>query len=258
MPIDLLYVVLSACVGLIVGLTGVGGGSLMTPALVLLFNIHPATAVGTDLLYAAMTKSAGTLVHALRSNVAWRVVGLLSAGSVPAAIATLVALSRLGPHNGLTAKTITIVLGFALLLTSLLLVFRRWLLDLRSRRSALSAPREVLLTILTGAVIGFLVSTSSVGAGAIGVTALLLLYPTYSTVRIVGTDIAHAVPLTLMAGAGHWLTGSVDMAMLLSLLVGSIPGIVVGSYLAPRAGERSLRYILALALMVAGGRLAAS
>ncbi|MBI2736295.1 MAG: sulfite exporter TauE/SafE family protein [Rhodospirillales bacterium] len=175
MPIDLLYVVLSACVGLIVGLTGVGGGSLMTPALVLLFNIHPATAVGTDLLYAAMTKSAGTLVHALRSNVAWRVVGLLSAGSVPAAIATLVALSRLGPHNGLTAKTITIVLGFALLLTSLLLVFRRWLL-----------------------------------------------------------------------------------AMLLSLLVGSIPGIVVGSYLAPRAGERSLRYILALALMVAGGRLAAS
>lgn len=229
MPIDLLYVVLGGCVGLIVGLTGVGGGSLMTPALVLLFNIHPGTAVGTDLLYAAMTKSAGTLVHALRSNVAWRVVGLLSAGSVPAAIATLVALSRLGPHNGLTAKTITIVLGFAL-----------------------------LLTILTGAVIGFLVSTSSVGAGAIGVTALLLLYPTYSTVRIVGTDIAHAVPLTLMAGAGHWLTGSVDMAMLLSLLVGSIPGIVVGSHLAPRAGERSLRYILALALMVAGGRLAAS
>jgi uncharacterized membrane protein YfcA len=203
----------------------------MTPALVLLFGIHPATAVGTDLLYAATTKSAGSFVHALRMNVAWRVVALLSVGSVPAAIATLIVLSRLEAQSGLTAKAITIVLGFALLLTSVLLIFRPWLLNLRRPRPTSDARRHILLTILFGAVIGVLVSVSSVGAGAIGVTALLLLYPTYSTARIVGTDIAHAVPLTLVAGMGHWLTGSVDTSMPLSLLMGSIPGIVLGSYL---------------------------
>ena len=174
----------------------------MTPALVLLFGIHPATAVGTDLLYAAMTKSAGSIVHALRRNVDWHVVALLAAGSVPAAIATLIVLSRLGPQSGLTAKAITTVLGFALMLTSALLVFRRWLLHFRRLRSMPNARRDRALTILTGAVIGLLVSVSSVGAGAIGVTALLLLYPTYSTARVVGTDIAHAVPLTLVTGAG--------------------------------------------------------
>jgi len=255
MSFDLLYISLGGCVGFIVGLTGVGGGSLMTPALVLLFGVHPATAVGTDLLYAATTKSVGSFVHALRRNVAWRVVALLSVGSVPAAIATLVVLSRLGAQSGLTAKAITIVLGFALLLTSVLLIFRRWLLNLRRLRPTSGARRDILLTILFGAVIGLLVSVSSVGAGAIGVTALLLLYPTYSTARIVGTDIAHAVPLTLVAGAGHWLTGSVDTSMLLSLLMGSIPGIVLGSYLAPRIPEQGLRYTLAVVLMVVGGRL---
>jgi uncharacterized membrane protein YfcA len=258
MLFDIPYIILGACVGFIVGLTGVGGGALMTPALVLLFGIHPATAVGTDLLYAAITKSAGSVVHALRRNVAWHVVGLLAAGSVPAAIATLVVLSRLGPQSGLTAKAITTVLGFALLLTSVLLIFRRWLLHFRHLRSMPNARREMVLTILTGAVIGLLVSISSVGAGAIGVTALLLLYPTYSTARIVGTDIAHAVPLTLVAGAGHWLTGSVDAPMLLSLLMGSIPGIVLGSYLTPRVPEQGLRYILAIVLMVVGIRLISS
>jgi uncharacterized protein len=258
MLFDIPYIILGACVGFIVGLTGVGGGALMTPALVLLFGIHPATAVGTDLLYAAMTKSAGSVVHALRRNVAWHVVALLAVGSVPAAIATLVVLSRLGPQSGLTAKAITTVLGFALLLTSVLLIFRRWLLHFRHLRSMPNARRDIVLTILTGAVIGLLVSVSSVGAGAIGVTALLLLYPTYSTARIVGTDIAHAVPLTLVGGAGHWLTGSVNAPMLLSLLMGSIPGIVLGSYLTPRVPEQSLRYILAIVLMVVGIRLISS
>jgi uncharacterized membrane protein YfcA len=258
MTFDFLYVSLGACVGVVVGLTGVGGGSLLTPALVLLFGIHPATAVGTDLLYAATTKSAGSLVHALKKNVAWRVVALLAMGSVPTAIATLVVLSRLGPQSGLTAKAITIVLGFALLLTSVLLIFRQWLLRFRRLGPVPNARRDVLLTILTGALIGLLVTVSSVGAGAIGVTALLLLYPTYSTVRIVGTDIAHAVPLTLVAGTGHWLTGSVDASMLLSLLMGSIPGIVVGSNLAPHIPERSLRYILAAVLLVVGVRLVVS
>lgn len=258
MSFDFLYMCLGACVGVVVGLTGVGGGSLMTPALVLLFGIHPATAVGTDLLYAATTKSAGSLVHALKKNVAWRVVALLALGSVPAAIATLFVLAHLGSQSGLTAKAITIVLGFTLLLTSVLLVFRRWLLGLRRLRPTPSARRNALLTILTGAMIGLLVSISSVGAGAIGVTALLLLYPTYSTVRIVGTDIAHAVPLTLVAGTGHWLTGSVDTSMLLSLLMGSIPGIVLGSYLAPRIPEQGLRYALAVVLMIVGARLVVS
>jgi uncharacterized membrane protein YfcA len=174
MSFDLPYISLGGCVGFIVGLTGVGGGSLMTPALVLLFGIHPATAVGTDLLYAATTKGAGSFVHALRRNVAWRVVALLSVGSVPAAIATLVVLLRLGAKSGLTAKAITIVLGFALLLTSVLLIFRPWLLNLRRLRPTSDARRHILLTILFGAVIGVLVSVSSVGAGAIGVTALLL------------------------------------------------------------------------------------
>lgn len=255
MPLDFLYICLGAGVGVVVGLTGVGGGSLMTPALVLLFGIHPVTAVGTDLLYAATTKSAGSIVHALRKNVAWRVVALLSLGSVPVAVATLVVLARLGPHSGPMAKAVTMVLGGALLLTSLLLVFRRWLLRLRRPGPMPNTRRDVLLTVLTGAVIGLLVSVSSVGAGAIGVTALLLLYPAYSTVRIVGTDIAHAVPLTLVAGTGHWLTGSVDISMLLSLLTGSIPGIVLGSYLAPRVPETGLRLALAGVLMVVGVRL---
>jgi uncharacterized protein len=205
-----------------------------------------------------MTKSAGSIVHALRRNVDWHVVALLAAGSVPAAIATLIVLSRLGPQSGLTAKAITTVLGFALMFTSALLVFRRWLLHFRRLRSMPNARRDRALTILTGAVIGLLVSVSSVGAGAIGVTALLLLYPTYSAARIVGTDIAHAVPLTLVAGTGHWLTGSVDASMLLSLLMGSIPGIVLGSYLAPRIPEQGLRYLLAIVLMIVGIRLISS
>jgi hypothetical protein len=258
MSFDLLYVVLGASVGFIVGLTGVGGGSLMTPALVLLFGIHPATAVGTDLLYAAATKSVGSLIHGLRKNVAWRVVILLALGSVPTATATLVILSRLGPQSEATTKTITTVLGSALLLTSALLIFHRWVLKLRRLRSTPGLAREVLLTILTGAVIGLLVSISSVGAGAIGVTALLLLYPTYPIVRVVGTDIAHAVPLTLVAGMGHWLIGSVNGSTLFSLLLGSIPGIVLGSYLAPRFPEPSLRYILAIVLLVTGLRLVVS
>jgi uncharacterized membrane protein YfcA len=186
------------------------------------------------------------------------VVTLLAAGSVPAAIVTLIVLSRLGPQSGLTAKAITTVLGIALMLTSALLIFRRWLLHFRRLRSMPNARRDRALTILTGAVIGLLVSVSSVGAGAIGVTALLLLYPTYSVARIVGTDIAHAVPLTLVAGTGHWLTGSVDASMLLSLLMGSIPGIVLGSYLAPRIPEQGLRYLLAIVLMIVGIRLISS
>lgn len=255
MTLDPVYIVLGACVGFVVGLTGVGGGSLMTPALVLLFGIHPATAVGTDLLYAATTKSFGSLVHGLRRNVAWRVVGLLALGSVPAAALTLLGLSQLGPRSGLMTKTITCALGITLLITALSLVFRRMLMAMRRITPERSADRNAVLTLLTGIVIGILVSISSVGAGAIGVSALLLLYPSYSASRIVGTDIAHAVPLTLVAGLGHWMTGSVDLSMLASLTSGSVPAIILGSYIAPRLPEVGLRYLLALVLAVAGGKL---
>ena len=256
MSFEPLYTLSGAVVGMIVGLTGVGGGSLMTPILVLVFGVHPATAVGTDLLYAAATKATGSLVHGFNRNVAWNVVGWLAVGSVPAAAVTLFAISQLGVGGAASAGVISRILGFALLLTAALLLFRRWILSLRPPASAAENPRrDIALTILTGAVVGFLVSITSVGAGAIGVTALLLLYPSYPVLRIVGTDIVHAVPLTLVAGMGHWWIGSVDLSMLASLLIGSVPGILVGSYAAPYMPERGLRMLLAVVLVLAGLKL---
>jgi uncharacterized protein len=254
--IDWLYSVSGLGVGFLVGLTGVGGGSLMTPLLVLLFGIHPATAVGTDLLYAAVTKAGGTLAHGLQGSVDWRVTGRLAAGSLPATIATLLALHHYGVHEKGSSSVIQLVLGIALLITSISLIFRPRLAAFAARHAGeLDDSTATLLTILTGAVLGVLVSLTSVGAGAIGVTALLLLYPRLPTARIVGSDIAHAVPLTLVAGIGHWMLGSVDWAMLLSLLVGSLPGIAIGSYLSSRAPEKLLRNVLAATLVLVGGRL---
>ena len=253
--IDPLYTLSGAAVGLIVGLTGVGGGSLMTPLLVLLFGVHPATAVGTDLLYAAVTKGAGTFVHGSRNNVDWRVVRLLATGSLPASAATLLAMSASGANSADVTRLIGAALGVALLLTSLSMLFRPWLLKMRGERPPMPQRRLDWTTIAVGAILGLLVSASSVGAGALGVTALLMLYPTAPIVRIVGTDIAHAVPLTFVAGAGHWLIGSVDMWMLAALLIGSVPGIVVGSRLAPHVHERILRMLLAIVLMLVGLKL---
>ena len=257
MHIDPLYTVSGAVVGLIVGLTGVGGGSLMTPVLVMLFGVHPATAVGTDLLYAAITKGAGSVVHGLKNNVDWRVVARLGAGSVPASALTLFVMAHVGVQSAQVSKTIGCVLGAALLLTALSMLFRKRLLQLRQTRADMSEATLAAVTIAFGALLGLLVSISSVGAGAIGVTVLLLLYPTSPVVRIVGTDIAHAVPLTLVAGVGHWMIGSVDSAMLVSLLIGSIPGIVVGARLAPVVHERALRILLAVVLAFVGARLVA-
>ncbi|KVQ93033.1 sulfite exporter TauE/SafE family protein [Burkholderia ubonensis] len=254
--IDLLYSLSGLFVGILVGLTGVGGGSLMTPILVLLFGVHPATAVGTDLLYAAATKATGTLVHGLKGSVDWRITGRLAAGSVPASAVTLWILHTYGMHTPAAARLIQLVLGGALLLTSLALIFRPQLAALAARNPLTPSPARTLWsTVLTGAVLGVLVSMTSVGAGAIGVTVLLLLYPALATTRIVGSDIAHAVPLTLIAGMGHWLLGSVDWSMLLSLLIGSLPGIVIGSVLSTRAPERLLRNLLASTLVAVGLRL---
>ncbi len=254
--IDPLYPLSGFFVGMIVGLTGVGGGSLMTPILVLLFGIHPATAVGTDLLYAAATKSAGTLMHGISRTINWKVVGRLASGSIPATILTILLLRTFGLTSSKTSATISMFLGIALLLTSLSLIFRKQILKFAASNSGPENPvRTAVLTIATGAALGALVSVSSVGAGALGVTALLILYPKLPTVQIVGSDIAHAVPLTLIAGLGHWWLGSVDWMMLFSLLIGSLPGIIIGSRLAPRLPDGILRPILATVLAVVGLRL---
>ena len=253
--IDPLYTASGFGVGLLVGMTGVGGGSLMTPLLILLFGIHPATAVGTDLLFAASTKSAGAIVHSRSRNIEWRVVGWMMAGSLPAAAVTLLVLHEVGPAANAASRVITPVLAIATLITAVLLVFQQRILAYSGTRSAMPAQRLTALTVLVGGLLGVLVSVSSVGAGALGVPALTLLYPRLALPRLVGSDIAHAIPLTLLAGAGYWWMGSVDWALLRSLLSGSIPGIVVGSLLATRVPATILRYVLATVLAVASIKL---
>src|SRR5258708_17303343 len=244
--IEPLYSLSGFAVGLLVGMTGVGGGSLMTPLLILLFGIHPATAVGSDLLYAAATKTAGTVAHGLIGSISWRIVGRLAAGSVPMTAATLFALSKLDLSGAAASQLITVVLGVALFVTAGALIFRRQLVDAFGERLGRLDPRRTaVLTVATGAALGVLVSISSVGACAIGVSALVLLYPRLPTARIVGSDIAHAVPLTLLAGIGHWIMGSIDFLMLGSLLMGSLPGIFLGSYMSARLPDVALRLTLA-------------
>lgn len=259
LTIDPLYPLSGLLVGTVVGLTGVGGGSLMTPILVLLFGVHPVTAVGTDLLYAAATKSVGTLVHGLKRTVEWAVVGRLAAGSVPAAAVTLWMLAGVDRRSMSSAVTVTHLLGFALLLTAVCLVFKERLAALAARTSLSRDGDSAVVaatTVAFGAFVGILVTLSSVGAGALGVTVLLLLYPLLPTSRIVGSDIVHAVPLTLLAGLGYVAIGEVDWLMLGSLLLGSIPGIVLGSLLAPHVPERILRLSLATVLTAVGTKFA--
>ncbi len=253
--IDPLYVFSGVLVGTLVGFTGVGGGSLMTPLLILFFGIHPASAVGTDLLYAAATKTAGTAVHGWKKTVDWKVVGLLAAGSIPLTALTVFLLWYLGIDNKATQGLITKVLGVALFITAISLFMRERLMKLYEGRgggaaSVLVAP----LTVATGAILGVLVTISSVGAGAIGVTALVFLYPRMPAQRIVGSDIAHAVPLTLLAGGGHWMLGSIDWHILGSLLVGSIPAIVLASFLAPKVPEKAIRIALGCVLLAVCAR----
>lgn len=251
-----LYSLAGAAVGMLVGLTGVGGGSLMTPLLVLVFGFHPATAVGTDLLYASVTKAVGTLVHGYSGTVDWKIVRRLAIGSAPATLATLLLLAHAGTRMAGAEHVITTTLGVTLIATAIAMLFRRQLLERFDRAFGTMPERRVArCTVVLGAALGVLVSLSSVGAGALGMTALLLLYPRLATGRLVGSDIAHAVPLTLIAGVGHWAMGSVDFGLLLSLLVGSIPGIVVGSLISARVSDRVLRPILAGTLAVVGGKL---
>ncbi|AHJ65089.1 sulfite exporter TauE/SafE family protein [Granulibacter bethesdensis] len=254
--IDPAYALSGLGVGCLVGMTGVGGGSLMTPLLVLVLGVHPQTAIGTDLLFAAITKSVGTSVHGFSRNIDWAVVCRLASGSIPASALTLLWLHG---HGGLEPEISRImgrVLGGALLLTAGSLFFRPWLHRIAgARRKPLSPARVSSLTVLFGICLGVLVSLSSVGAGAIGVTVLIALYPELSMARIVGSDVAHAVPLTMIAGLGHWMLGSVNGILLLSLLAGSLPGVIVGSLLSPRMPADILRALLGSILTIVGLRL---
>ena len=253
---DWLYTLSGFAVGAIVGLTGVGGGSLMTPLLVLLFGIHPATAVGTDLLYAAITKSGGTIVHGRKGHIDWQIVGRLAAGSIPASAITILILSQLPKRSAEVTHLISVSLGIALLLTACAIIFRKRILEFALQHDDSFVQRHLgAVTVAVGAVLGVLVSISSVGAGAVGVTVLLLLYPRLPMASIVGSDIAHAVPLTLVAGIGHWALGDVDWALMGVLLMGSLPGIIVGSYSATRVPETVLRLTLASVLFVVAGKI---
>ncbi len=252
----LAYAVSGLLVGLLVGLTGVGGGSLMTPLLVLLFGFPPTTAVGTDLLFAAVTKSVGTTIYTAGKTVDWGIVLRLAAGSVPATIASLIAMGYAGAASHIITSLTSVVLGISLLLSAISLLFKQHILQFITRRyPGFGTTSSTRLTILTGAVLGVLVCLSSVGAGALGTIALIILYPSLPMVRIVGSDIAHAVPLTLLAGAGHWLLGTIDFPLLGALLIGSVPGIVAGSLAARFAPDRVLKACLGVILALVGFRM---
>ncbi|GAB1231666.1 sulfite exporter TauE/SafE family protein [Ferrigenium sp. UT5] len=256
---DWLYTVSGFVVGLIVGVTGVGGGSLMTPLLVLLFGVSPATAVGTDLLYAALTKSLGGWVHSRNGTVDWKVVKRLSLGSLPAALFTLALFKYLALDEKTLGSLMTGVLSIALLLTAVALLLKDWIRKIARRDDGtvfeLHHRHLPTATLITGAIVGVLVTISSIGAGVLGTVALLFLYPRLSAAKIVGTDIAHAVPLTLVAGLGHMGLGTVDLVLLGSLLLGSLPGIYLGSHLSARVPEKVLRPLLAVMLLIIGTRL---
>jgi hypothetical protein len=256
---DWLYTVSGFLVGLIVGVTGVGGGSLMTPLLVLFFGISPATAVGTDLLYASVTKSLGGWVHSRNGSVDWKVVGLLSLGSLPAALITVALLKYLALDEKTLRGLVTGVLSVALLLTATALLLKDWIRKIALREDGtvyeLHHRHLPAATIVTGAIVGTLVTISSIGAGVLGTVALLFLYPRLSAVKVVGTDIAHAVPLTAIAGIGHMALGTVNFVLLGSLLLGSLPGIFLGSHLSAKVPEKVLRPILAVMLLIIGSRL---
>ena len=258
---DFAFVFAGFVVGLVVGLTGVGGGSLMTPLLIFAFGVKPHLAIGTDLLFAAFTKLGGTVNLARAKVVDWKVVGKMALGSIPAALVTLYFLQKLGPANPVTQSIMTTTLGLALLLTAAATLYKAVLGKAAPTQivpellAQATRPRHWTLPILFGAVIGALVTLTSVGAGAIGVIVLMLLYPTLPLPRIVAADIAHAVPLTLVAGLGHASIGSVDWALLLKLLAGSLPGIWIGAQLMRKTPDRVIRSLLSVLLAYAGVKL---
>ena len=254
-----MYTLSGFLVGLIIGVTGVGGGSLMTPLLVMAFGVSPATAVGTDLLYASLTKTMGGWVHGRRGTVDWKVVGLLSLGSFPAAMVTIALLKYAALDESAMHSLVTSVLSVALLLTASALLLKGPIKKLAQRKDGtvyeLHNRHLPAATVVTGVIVGMLVTISSVGAGVLGTVALLFLYPRMTAVRVVGTDIVHAVPLTAVAGLGHVALGSVDFVLLGGLLLGSFPGIYIGSHLSAKVPESVLRPLLATMLLIIGTKM---
>jgi uncharacterized membrane protein YfcA len=253
--IDPKYAISGFIVGILVGLTGTGGGSLMTPVL-MFFGIPALNAIGTDLLYNAVTKIVGTMVHGFKGTVDWPLVGRLAAGSVPAAVATLALLHYFQDYQAVLTHVIRYTLGGAVLITAVTVMFRSWILARFAHHGPeRSAARSTVLTVALGAGLAVVVTLSSVGAGAIGVTALLLLYPAMPMGRLIGTDIAHAVPLALIASIGYGQQGHIDWPLLASLLAGSLPGIIIGSLVATRIPDRVIRPLLAVILFLIGVKL---
>ncbi|WP_070312125.1 sulfite exporter TauE/SafE family protein [Janthinobacterium sp. HH107] len=244
------YIVSGFAVGLLVGMTGVGGGSLMTPLLTLLFGVPPSVAVGTDLAFASITKSAGTLTHRLRGTIRWDIVKRLCIGALPAAVIATLALKSFGTLSPEIGQIIRYSIAGSVLLTVVALIFKgRMLAWINAHpEKQLQGNKLAAATIIAGAVLGVLVTVSSIGAGAIGATLLVMLYPRMSSAEVAGTDIAYAVPLTAIAALGHWWLGSIHWELLASLLVGSLPGITLGSWVARSVPEQFLRVLLAMTL----------
>jgi uncharacterized membrane protein YfcA len=242
---------------MLVGLTGVGGGSLMTPLLTLLFGVNPTVAVGTDLAFAAITKSAGTIAHRVKKNVHWDIVKRLCIGALPAAVLATIALKYFGALDQHIGQIIRYAIAFSVILTVIAIIFRgrmqAWMNAHPEKQ--LHGRIQVIATIVAGAAIGALVTVSSIGAGAIGATILVLLYPHLKPAEIAGTDIAYAVPLTAIAALGHWWLGSIHWELLAMLLIGSVPGITIGSLLARSVPETFLRGLLATALTGVAAKL---
>jgi uncharacterized membrane protein YfcA len=244
------YVISGFAVGVLVGLTGVGGGSLMTPLLTLLFGISPTVAVGTDLAFASVTKLAGTFAHRLRGTVHWDIVRRLCYGALPAAVLATLALKHFGALDKDIAQIIRYSIACSVMLTVVALLFRgrmqAWV-QAHPQKQLRGMPL-VLATVASGVLLGTLVTVSSIGAGAIGATLLVLLYPHLAPAEIAGTDIAYALPLTAIAALGHWWLGSINWALLAMLLLGSVPGITLGSLAARAVPEMVLRGLLATTL----------
>lgn len=263
---DLLILMFSgALVGFAIGLTGVGGGSLMTPILLLMGYSAPV-AIGTDLLYAAITKSSGVIFHHKKQNVDWRAMALLAAGSIPVSVLlSILVMSHGLAKNELYESILTTFLGVMLVLTALVIALQK---HIQKRLSPGTHPpvhhgleppfygypqkHTAIMTLLLGLVLGFCVTMASVGAGAIGAAILFLLYPHWKATIVVGTGIAHAVPLTLVAGLGYLANGLVDLPLLGSLLVGSIPGIYLGTHVGSLFPDKVMRAILVAALLGLG------
>ena len=256
------FILAGMLVGFCVGITGVGGGSLMTPILIGLFRIEPHIAIGTDLLYAAISKFCGSMVHAKKLNIVWPIVLWLAVGSIPASFGTAWVLEHYLSQSTHYKAVLTIVLGFMLTLTGVSIIFRsrieKFFSKFRNKEithtenEQLAVQNKRTYIVIMGIILGVFVTLSSVGAGAFGIMALVIMFPNLPMIRIIGSDVVHAVLLTLVAGLGHMSAGNVDFMLLMWLLVGSIPAIIIGTLISSRMPERLIRKILGITLFALG------